>query len=64
MKDIKELREELASVFFGLKDGTIDDKVAAEMNNSAGKMIKSCAVQLEYIHLSGRPAKIEFLDCE
>ena len=41
MKNVVELREELARVFKGLSDGAVKSKDASEMANLAGKMINS-----------------------
>lgn len=65
MNSISKLREELAEVFQGLKDGSVDTKVASEMNNSAGKIIGTVKVQLEYASLKkDKGYTIAFLDCE
>ena len=40
MKNITDLTVQLTSLYEALKNGTIDVKVAAEMNNTAGKIIK------------------------
>ncbi len=61
MKTIKKLREELLSVFDRLKNGEIDLKEAAEMNNTAGKIINTARVELEYSKLRGEKPKIDFL---
>lgn len=62
MKNIKELRSELSGIFAGLKNGTLDVKVASEMNNSAGKIINTVRAELEYSALSGEKRKIDFLE--
>jgi len=62
MKNVTELRTELASLFKQLKDGTIDPKAAKELNNAAGKIINSCKVQLEYQAFKTTAPKIKFLD--
>lgn len=64
MKTIAEVRSELVSVFQGLKSGELDVKSAAEMNNTAGKIIKSLAVQLDYFSLRQEKPKIKFMRCE
>jgi hypothetical protein len=61
MKNITELREELAKVFTSLRDGTMDPKQAIEMNNAAGKMINTVKVQLEYAELRGDKPDIGFM---
>jgi hypothetical protein len=63
MKTIKELRQELLSVFNGLRSGEVDVKTASEMNNSAGKTINTIKVQLEYASLREEKPNIEFMKC-
>jgi hypothetical protein len=61
MKNVDELRTQLASVFDGLKAGTIQHKDAAEFANLAGKMINSAKVQVEYFALREEAPDIPFL---
>lgn len=61
MKNMTELRDELAAVFESLKTGDIKGKDAKEMNNAAGKIIASTKVQLEYFALRKETPDIPFL---
>lgn len=61
MKNMTELRKELGNVFQDLRSGSIETKVASEMNNTAGKMINSTRVQLEYATQRGDKPSIPFL---
>ncbi len=61
-KTIIELRENLAEVFDDLSSGKTDTKVASELNNCAGKIIKTIAVQLEYYKLRKDDSKIKFME--
>jgi hypothetical protein len=61
MKHISELTTELSSLYEGLKNGTVDVKVATEMNNTAGKIINAQRVQLEYAELRKEQPDIEFM---
>jgi hypothetical protein len=63
MKNVNELRDQLAIVFAGLQNGTIQHKDAAELANLAGKMINSAKVQVEYYTLREECPEIEFLGC-
>jgi hypothetical protein len=63
MKNVNELRDQLAIVFAGLQNGTIPHKDAAELANLAGKMINSAKVQVEYYTLRKEAPEIEFLGC-
>jgi len=61
MKHISELTTELSELYEGLKNGTIEVKVAAEMNNTAGKIIHAQRVQLEYSALRKEEPNIAFM---
>lgn len=62
MKNIRELRQNLSEVFSGLKSGKVNPVIAAEMNNTAGKMIGTVKVELEYAALRKEKPAIPFLD--
>lgn len=61
MKNVNELRDQLAEVFIGLKNGEVDHKNAAELANIAGKMINSAKAQIEYYSLRKESPTINFL---
>ena len=63
MKNCKELRNELASVFQALRNGEVTVEEASELANLAGKMVQSAKVQVTYYELAKlpMPPKIEFL---
>ena len=63
MKNVNELRDQLATVFAGLQSGTIPHKDASELANLAGKMINSAKVQVEYYALRKEAPEIPFLSC-
>jgi hypothetical protein len=63
MRNVNELRDQLAIVFAGLQNGTIPHKDAAELANLAGKMINSAKVQVEYYTLRKECPEIAFLGC-
>lgn len=62
MKNVKELRTELVSIFSDLKSDKLDVTKAKELNNSAGKILLSIRVQLEYNQIMDRKEKIDFLE--
>ena len=62
MKNITELNTHLTDLYTALKEGTVDVKTAAEMNNTAGKIINAQKVQLEYAALRKVAPNIPFLD--
>jgi hypothetical protein len=61
MKNITEMREQLSTLFSQLKDGSVDVKIAAEMNNTAGKIINSLRVELDYAEQRNEIPSIAFL---
>lgn len=61
MKNVDELRGQLADVFAQLRAGTIKPGEAAELSNLAGKMIGSAKVQVEYYALRKEAPTIAFL---
>ena len=62
MKNINDLRNELMALFEEIKAEKVDVKLAAEMNNTAGKIINSVKVELEYSAQRKIEPKIGFLD--
>lgn len=62
MKNVDELRGQLAEVFAQLRAGTIKPGEAAELANLAGKMIGSAKVQVEYYALRKESPCIEWLE--
>lgn len=62
MKNINEVRAQLAQVFESLKSGEIKADVAGELNNAAGKIIKSLQVELEYHKARRETPEIEFFN--
>ena len=64
MKNITELRDELADSFTKLKNGDIEPKVMSELSNAAGKIINTARVQIEYNTLQNSKRPVKFLECE
>ena len=58
---ITSLRDDLLKVYEELRGGSLEPKHAKEINNTAGKVIASAKVQLEYANLRGETPTIEFL---
>ena len=61
MKTVTDLRNELCNTFDDLKAGNITPKVASAMNNSAGKIINTLKVQLDYHTMTKTKPNIPFL---
>ena len=64
MKNVVELRTQLAIAFEGLSNCELNSKDAGEMANLAGKMINSAKVQLEHHALRKDTPSIKFLHVE
>lgn len=62
MENITELRNNLADLFEQIRTDAIDVKHAAEMNNTAGKIIASLKVELDYAEQRQVQPDIEFLN--
>ena len=62
MKNVTELRNELAEVFARLREGDVAVKTASEMNNCAGKMINSLKVEIDYNLTQKNNKKIKFME--
>lgn len=60
MSSIQEVRKELSLVFSGLKDGTLNRPDVTELNNTAGKIINTLKVELEYYALLKEKPDIPF----
>jgi hypothetical protein len=56
-----ELRDELLNVFTDLRNGEIDIHEAAELNNTAGKIINSVKVETEVFGLIKRVPTTKFI---
>lgn len=61
MKNINELRNELSDNFKKLKDGEMDVPVVAELNNTAGKMIQTIAMEIKQAEMLESKEMIPFL---
>ena len=61
MKNIVELRKQLAVVFDGVQKNKLGHHQAAQMNNAAGKMLSSVKVQLEYFAARKEKPSIAFM---
>jgi hypothetical protein len=46
MNPLEEIKAGLLDAFRGLRDGTLEVKDVVELNNTAGKYISACKVQL------------------
>jgi hypothetical protein len=62
MQNITELRTSLAENYDLMKAKKMDIKLGKELANTAGKIINSLKVELEYNSMLGFKNKIEFLN--
>lgn len=62
-KNMKELRDEVLEDRAKLKSETMDLKMFAELNNSAGKAIHTVRSQMEYAKLRKEKPLIDFMKC-
>lgn len=60
MNNMTELRSELSNVFSGVKDGSLAIDKAEALNNTAGKILKSLAVELSYFNQIKQVPSIAF----
>lgn len=61
MKNIARLSQDLSKLYEEIRAGSIDLKMASELNNTAGKILKAHQVQLTYHALRGEAPEIPFL---
>lgn len=62
MQNIEELRKSLADNYELMKSKKMDIKTGKELANTAGKIINSLKVELEYNNMLGVKKKVDFLD--
>lgn len=60
MKTHTELRNELMTLYAGIKSGTVDLKMAAELNNTVGKLNTANKIDLLYHEQRKRTPMIPF----
>ncbi len=64
MQNITELRKSLADNYTKMKANKMSLGVGKELANTAGKIINSLKVELEYNHIMQIKQKIDFLHAE
>lgn len=62
MNHVTDTRRELAEIYKGLKDGSLDLHRASEMNNTIGKFLSTYKLELAKCALTGEKPEISFLD--
>ena len=61
MKNIRDLRSELANLYCQFKGGLVNTSHAAGLNNTAGKIINTVKVELNYAMQRKEKPEIAFL---
>jgi hypothetical protein len=61
INSITDLRNDLLAVYKGLRTDTLDIQTAKELSNTAGKVISSVKIQMEYASMRGEEPDIEFM---
>lgn len=64
MRNVKELRNELVSVFEAVKTGKMDVGQGKTLVATSNAMLKSAQLELEHAKLIGKTKEIEFLKTE
>ena len=64
MKNARELRNELISVFEGVKKGTAEVRTAETLNKTATKIMQTVSQQLRYAKDRKVKPQIGFLNCK
>jgi hypothetical protein len=61
INNVKELRDDLRELYKELRQKKIGLREAKELNNTAGKIMNSAKLQMEYNNFTKSGQKIEFL---
>ena len=62
MQNIRELRIDLSENYEKMKNKEMDLKMGKELANTAGKIISSLKIELEYNSMMGIKNRIDFLN--
>lgn len=62
IENVVQLRNNLIQIYEGVKTKKIGLKEAKELTNTAGKILSSAKLELEYKSYTGQKDKIEFLE--
>ena len=64
IKNIVDLRDSLAKNYHEMETEKMPLKLGKELANSAGKILTSCKVQMDYNQLMGYKKGIDFLEVD
>ncbi len=59
--NVVEMRSDLLDMYCGVRDGSVELPIAAEANNTAGKVLNTVKVELAQAALCGYKPQIKFL---
>lgn len=62
MQNIKQLRESLSDNYVKMTKKKLPIQTGKELANTAGKILGTCKVELEYNRVMGIKKKIDFLE--
>lgn len=62
MKNIKDLRDSLKDNYTKTKSKQMTTDISKQLANTAGKIIKSCQLEMEYNKHMGKKKRIDFLE--
>lgn len=62
--NVLDLRNDLLQVFQDVKDKKIGLKEAKQLTNTAGRILSSAKIELEYKNFTGQKDKIPFLETD
>ena len=62
INNVKDLRDDLVTIYQSLRNGKIGLREAKESNNTAGKILNAAKLELEYNTFTKSKKKIAFLE--
>jgi hypothetical protein len=62
IEKVQDLRDDLIAMYQDIKNGKIGLREAKERNNTAGKILNSAKLELEYNAYTKSKARIQFLE--
>ena len=64
MKNVKDLRDNLTGIFEGILDHSVTLAEAKGLTITAGRIISTCKLEIDYAKLNKKEKKIQFLEYE
>lgn len=60
--NIKQLRGSLIENYSLMKNGKMPTETGKQLANTAGKLLSSVKIELDYLNMQGQKRKIDFLE--